>query len=234
MIVRERGIFDVDLPDDADADLVSCGARDRGELIEDALVELFRMQIIPGLERLFEPPLPCQQKLIRCAALQLVGAALVRDQHQQIAVEHRVEEFQEDRGGHLPAGAGILFQSGEVQGDDRHLRELLLQCLPEQVNIIGGAAAAAGLRDEQRGAVRVVTAGFQCLHELPDDQQCRIAGIVVHVFEPLVHDGAAGCPQQLAVVAVGLEYADQQLKMYRQHVRYENGMCFFHLRCEPC
>jgi len=39
--------------------------------------------------------------------------------------------------------------------------------------------------------VRVVTAVFDGVNKLADDQQGGIAGVVMDVFQPLVNDGAA-------------------------------------------
>ena len=76
------------------------------------------------------------------------------------------------------------------------------QCLAQQMNVVGGAAAAAGLGDEQGGVVQIILAAVQCVQKLTDDQQGRIAGVVVDVFQAQLCHGTAAVAQDLALVAV--------------------------------
>ena len=64
-----------------------------------------------------------------------------------------------------------------------------MQCLAQQMDIIRGAAAAAGLGDEQSHLVRIISAVFHGLDQLTDDQKGRVAGVVMYVFLPLLHNG---------------------------------------------
>ena len=69
---------------------------------------------------------------------------------------------------------------------------------------------------------------------LKDDQQRRIAGVVVDIFQPLIDNSTARRAQQLAVIAVRLQDADEQLEMHGQHVRDKDGMGFLHFWGKDC
>ena len=68
------------------------------------------------------------------------------------------------------------------------------------MDVIGRTASAAGLGDKQGGVVDVILAALQRLHELSHNQQCRIAGVVVDVFQSLLHHSAGGGLQQYHVI----------------------------------
>ena len=99
-----------------------------------------------------------------------------------------------------------------------------LQRFAQQIDVVAGAAAAAGLGDNQRDLIDVVFAGVQRVEKLADDQQRRHAGVVVHVFEALGHDVWAAVGQQLGVIAVEAEHLDDQRKVELQHVGHEDGV----------
>ena len=67
--------------------------------------------------------------------------------------------------------------------------------LAQQVDVVGGAAAAAGLGDEQGGVLQVVFAAVQSVQKLADDQQRRVAGVVVDILQAqLGHVRCRSCP----------------------------------------
>ena len=51
----------------------------------------------------------------------------------------------------------------------------------QQMDVVGSTAAAAGLGDDQRGVIQIIFAAVQRVQELANDQQGRIAGIVVDI-----------------------------------------------------
>ena len=69
----------------------------------------------------------------------------------------------------------------------------VIQGFPEKAQVVGGAAAATGLGDEQRCFVEVIFPAFERIHHLADDEQRRIAGVVMDAFEPLLDDAAVVC-----------------------------------------
>ena len=74
--------------------------------------------------------------------------------------------------------------------------------LAQQLDVVGRTAAAAGLGDEQRQlVVQIVFAAVQRVEELPDDEQRRVAGVVVDVFQAQLRDLAAAVAEHLGLVA---------------------------------
>ena len=96
------------------------------------------------------------------------------------------------------------------------------------MDIVGGAAAAARLRQNERDLMDVILAGFDRVHQLADDQQGRIAGVVMHVAQTLLRDVRAFGMQQLHVVAVVFHQAAHQAELDRQHIGYQDGIILAH------
>ena len=103
---------------------------------------------------------------------------------------------------HVRASGRVIWKPlsfsrpGEVQAGHRDTGVARLdQRLAQQMDVVGGTAAAAGLGDEQGRVVEVVLAAVQRIEELADDQQRRIAGVVVDVFQAqLRHMRCRSCP----------------------------------------
>ena len=93
-----------------------------------------------------------------------------------------------------------------------------------------GTAATAGLGDEQGGVIQIVLAAVQRIQKLTDDQQSRVAGVVVDVFQAQLCHGAAAVAQDLALVAVVAQGVFQQPELGNGHVGDEDGVGLLHLR----
>ena len=232
MIVCQRRILDVDLADDAHPDLGLFAAGDRREVLEDLGVDLFRREELVALEQLGQLLLPCVQHLLGLALVQFIGAALVVQGHQQIRIEDSVDHFEAQC--RCQFQTTVLFQSGKVQGEHRHLRELFRHALPQQVDIVGRTAAAAGLGDQQGGVIDIILAAFQGFHELSHDQQGRVTGVVVDVFQTFLHHGAGGGFQQHYMIPELFQNADEQVEVNGEHIGCKNGIGLFHFRCKLC
>ena len=76
--------------------------------------------------------------------------------------------------------------------------------------------------------LQIICAAFQGMHQLPDGKQCRIAGVVVDIFQSGVNDRLAIGVEQLHMIAVGVEQRPKQLKMQRRHVGNENCVILLH------
>ena len=100
------------------------------------------------------------------------------------------------------------------------------------MDVVGGTAAAARLGDEQGRVLEVVLAAVQRIEELADDQQCRIAGVVVDIFQAQLRHSAAAVAKDLALVAVVAQGVFQQAELGDGHVGDEDGVSFLHLRGE--
>ena len=150
----------------------------------------------------------------------LIGLCLVGQQHQLIAVDQAADKPTNQ--GQRERKAAVLLHA-EAQRDDRHKAEArLFERLAQQVDIVGRTAAAARLGHHQRDLVHVVFSALEGVDKLPDDQQRRIAGIVMYILESGLRDLGAGCFQQLAVIAEAAEHIGEDPKMDRRHIRHQN------------
>ena len=111
-----------------------------------------------------------------------------------------MEQLYEDR--RCYAECAVLFETAEIQRYNRHLRIFFVESLSEKVDIIRGTAAAAGLGDEECGLVDVVLAAVEGVHELSDNEQSRIAGVIVDVFQSLVNYGTGIVLEELHAEAL--------------------------------
>ena len=78
--------------------------------------------------------------------------------------------------------------------------------------------------------VQIILAGTQCVQELADDQQRRIAGVVMDVLQAQLTDLAAAVFQQLAGVALPLHGGGQDAELHGGHIGDEDLMGLLHLR----
>ena len=232
MVVRQRRIFYVDLADNAYLDLELFAPWDGGEVLQNLSIDLLCGKILAALEQFRQLFLPGIQHLLGLALVQLIGTTLVEQGHEHIGIQHGVHHLDAQRRRQLQTG--VFFQSGEVQRDHRHVGELFRHALPEQVDIVGRTASAAGLGDEQRRMVYVILAAFQRLHKLSHHQQRRIAGVVMYVFQSLFHDRAGSRLQQHHMIPELFQDADQQMEVNGEHIGCKNGICLFHFRCKLC
>ena len=221
MVVGERRVFDINFAHNAHFDLWRLLGRDRGKILHDALeVRLFFFQAhaLAVTELLAQFGRPLLDHALAGAGFNLIGLYLVIQQHQGVAVDdsryHLADHRQGDR------KTRVVLQAGKVQRDDRDLiKARLMQRFAQQVDIIARTAAATRLCDNQRCAVQVIFAAFEGINELADHQQGGIARIVVHIFEPFLHDARSAGGQQLRFIAIAAEHVHKQLKMDGQHHR---------------
>ena len=177
---------------------------------------------------------PCQgehplfHQLVALPFLHLIGLGLVFQEHQQVPIA---------QGGKGPADQGqgdfetaVALQAGEVDGDDRdEVQPVLFQRLAQQVDIVGGTAAAAGLRHHQRHLMQIILPAVQRMHQLPDGQQRRIAGVVMYIFQAFIHNFPSGGAQKLHFVTKASQHVLDQLKVNGGHIGSEDGIFLLHL-----
>ena len=105
----------------------------------------------------------------------------------------------------------------------------LLQRPADKADIVGRAAAASGLADDDGQMVCVVVPGEDGVHNLSDHDEGRIACVVVHIFQPHVHCLAVVVGKHLDFVSRSLERRLQKLEVDGRHLGAEDGMGFAHL-----
>ena len=86
------------------------------------------------------------------------------------------------------------------------------------MDIVGSTAAAAGLRQNQSDLVRVVLSALDGIHQLANDQQSGITGIVVDVFQSLIDNTGAFGVQQFHVEPIIAHQLADQTELNGQHV----------------
>ena len=234
VVVAQRAVFDVDLTDDADLDLRHTGDGDGGKLFCDereGVLHLFGGIALARQQDAAQPLDPEVHHPVGAPLHILVGGHLIAQGAEQVAVEDAGDGPARQRQGHLEAA--VLLQTGEVQAGNRDLRVARLdQRLAEQVDVIGRTAAAAGLGDEQGGVFQIILAAVQGVQKLADDQQRRIAGVVVDVFQTQLGHGAAAVAEDLALVTIEPQRVFQQSELRDGHVGDEDGVGLLHLRGE--
>ena len=158
----------------------------------------------------------------------LIRANLVGQTHDQIAVHHGVDHLADQGQGEGPAG--IFLQPGQVDGDDGdEFQTSLDQGLAQQVNVVGRPAATSGLGDEQGNFVGVIAAVFDGVDELADDQKGGITGVVVDIFQPLVHDAPVVGGEHIHLIALQLQKLAEHTEVDGQHLGHEDGILLLHL-----
>ena len=100
----------------------------------------------------------------------------------------------------------------------------LFQCPADKAYVIGSPASAPGLGDQDSGFCKIVFSGQDCLHDLSDHDQRRIAGVIIYIFKSQVYGILSGSGQYNNLQPAGAKCCLQQIKMKRRHVRAEDGI----------
>ena len=230
-VVGQRRIFDKNLPDDADPHLGGAIDRNRFKFTGDLIKILPHLTVgnaAPLLELGAEPfDLPLDDPF-GCSLRDFIGPGLVGKQHDEVAVDERGDHLADQRQRHLKAG--ICLQPREVGRDHRQIAVARLgKRLAQQMNVVGSAAAAAGLAHDQRSFGKVVVSAVQCVDHLSDDHQGGVAGVVMDKFQPLFDDRVGAVLQNLHMISrAGHQLLDEG-KMDRQHHWYQDGVGIPHL-----
>ena len=198
LLVRDGQL--VEVVDDAPADLVVFAEA-------DAAAQEFLAVAVP-----FSVFFVCR------SLYRFVGAHAVQAFHEDVSEHDRINQLDQQFGRDLEAG--LWIKAVEIEGDHGHVTKPgFLQSAPDKSDVIGRAAAPAGLRHDQRHLVRVIAAACQRFHELSHRDEGRIAGVIVDVFEPRVYGAAVVIAQDLEIVAFRVESSLQQPEMDRRHLR---------------
>ena len=234
VVVAQGGEFHVDLPHHPHFHLLLAGHWD-GFKIRQNGVEIFphllAAHAFSRLEAVDELLLPAVQHPVGIAGGEFVGPHLVGGVDQQVAVEHGVDHLPHQ--GEGEGEAGVFLQPGQVYGDDGDEGQpRLFQRLAQQVDVVGRPAAAPGLGDEQGHLVGVVAPVLDGVDELADDQQGGVTGVVVDVFQALVHDAPVVGGEHIHLVALQDEQLLEHAEVDGQHLGHEDGVFLLHLAGE--
>ena len=109
------------------------------------------------------------EQFVGGAFLGLVGARAVEHLHHEVAEQHTVHACLEQRDCELEAGVALVELDGG-EADHRNIRvPAVAQGLADERDVVGGAAAAAGLGDHHGGLGQIVAAALDGLHDLARD-----------------------------------------------------------------
>ena len=165
MVVCCRGKFNQDLADNADTGLFLVCDRDTVKVFNYFTAHFAEGEVVR----------------IDGAGLFFVGAHMINTAHENIA-----EDCTEGRTGQkvcIQFKSGVCLNAAHVDGNDRNVFHTgFFQCTADETDVVGCTAAAAGLGDNNRNLVQVIFTGKQGIHDLTDNTQGRIAGVVVDVF----------------------------------------------------
>ena len=227
IVVAQRGVLHVNLAHDAHLGFAFARQLDLIKGLQNAVEILFQVKITAagkGLVKLVGQNL---DHLIGVAGHHLIRLGLVFQPEDHIAVKAGVDGSHQGALGEYKTAAGL--QRVQLHGDDGDMAQaVFLQRLAQQINVVGGTAATAGLGQQQRNMVQVILAAFNGVQQLTNGQQSRVAGVIMHVLQALLGHRVAGVFQKFQVVTLPAEDALQQLKVDGQHLRHQNGMGLLH------
>ena len=231
IIVAQGGELYIDLTHDAHPHLLLPGDGDGGKVGADGVKvgpHLAAAHPLTLLEALDQPALPGGDHGVSGAPLPLIGPDLVGHIDDDVPVHHGVDHLADD--GESEGEAGIFLQTGQIHRDHRHKGKVrFFQRLAQQVDVVGGPAAAPGLGDEQGHLVGVIAAVLDGVDQLSDDQQGGVAGVVVDIFEPFIDDAPVVGGEHIHLVALQLQQTLEHPEVDGQHLGHEDGVLLLHL-----
>ena len=98
----------------------------------------------------------------------------------------------------------------------------------KQRDVVSRTARTAGLCQHERRMVRILNVFLQRVHQLPDRDDSRIAGVVIHVLQTSFNRAGRRNRQKLQLVAACGKRLFQNREVNRRHLRRQNRMGFAH------
>ena len=223
VVVRDGVVLDEDFADDADlwfpqglvdGDMVKVAhdvLHHAAELEDAAVQQLLLCTRHPFLIRRLRTPLD-----------QLVRHHAVAHVHQEIAVDRRLDGVDH----HLTVkGKGIRLLGQTAHGKDGDVREACVaQSLAQDTEVVGRTTCTAGLKEGNARVIGIAQPRLQCGEELSDDDDGRVAHIVVHIAQTEVNGRFVRHRRNDDVIAVLSHRRTEQIKVNRCHLRGENRM----------
>ena len=124
----------------------------------------------------------------------------------------------------------MILHRAEVQRDHGNLLKAgSLERLAYQIDIVGGAAAAARLGHQQRDLVEIIAPRLERVDHLTGQKQSGITGVVVDVLESRLADIAVGIFEEIHLISFGTQDVRDKAEMDRQHRRNDDGVVLLHL-----
>ena len=231
MVVRDGMILREDFADDADFRLPHGFVyRDVVEFLNDLFDRALELEIAAIAHDVLADVHPLAVKAHRLAFLELVRQHAVLDILQDVA-ENRSLDGRNQHGPRQAEAVGFLRQA--VHGKYRHLAvACILECRAQHAHVVRRTAGTARLEHRDARVVGVVLARFQCREQLADDDDARIAHVIVDITQAEVDGGLVRHRRHDDLIAEILHDALDELEVNRCHLRRENRMRLLALRRE--
>ena len=118
---------------------------------------------------------------------------------------------------------GVVFQSLNGKRNDRNLRiSRIAQALTQQCGVVRCSAHSAGLRDADCGLIGIRSTRHKFVNELTDDDDRRVAGVVVDVLQACFHGLTAGVLKDSNIEPRAPEQGLEEAEVDRRHLRGKN------------
>ena len=104
-----------------------------------------------------------------------------------------------------------------------------LQRAADKADVVGCTAAASGLADDDCQMIGVIIAGEDSVHDLSDNDEGRVAGVVVYIFQSHIHGLPVVVRKHLDLITGSLECRLQKLEVDRRHLGAEDCVSLAHL-----
>ena len=116
--------------------------------------------------------------------------------------------------------AGVVFQPLNGKRNDRDLRiSRVAQTLTQQRGVVRCAAHSAGLRDADCGLIGIRSTRYEFVDQLTDDNDRRVAGVVVDVLQARFHGLATRVLKHSHVQSRAPEQGLQEAEVNGRHLR---------------
>ena len=230
MVIGCRCIFDKDLTYYADSWFLPVSDGDGIELLDHLTAHLLEGEEIHMLCRnkgtAFLNPFLVDS--FDTAGFLFIRAHTVYTAHENItkygSIGSTHQHFQ------IQVEAGVAFDAGHVQGNNRNLWHTgLFQGTADKAYIVGSTAASACLGHDDSNLVDIIFAGQKGIHDLAYYHKGRIAGIVVYIFQSNIYRMAVVIGKYFKVIAAGLKGSGEHIKVDRRHLRTEDRIVLPHL-----
>ena len=231
VVVRDRMVLREDLADNADFRLPEFFIdRDIVEFLDNLLDRALELEVAAVLEDVLALCHPLVEETLRLTLLELIRHHAILDVLQEIAEDRGLDGGDEHR---AREAEGIRLFRQAVHGEDRHLREArVLEGLAQDAHVIRRAAGTAGLEHRDARVVGVVLTRLQRGDELADDDDGRVAHVVVDVAQAEVDGRLVRHLRHDEIVAIVAHDRLDELEVYRGHLRCENRVRLLALRGE--
>ena len=106
------------------------------------------------------------------------------------------------------------------------------QGAPYKSDIIGSAASSSCLSNDNCHFVKIVFSGKKCFHNLSNNDERRVAGIVIYIFQAYINCLFVVVRENLKPISGSSKGSFEHFKMNRRHLRTKNSMCRLHFLCK--